>query len=201
MKKRLIILIFLLTTISTSIFPQSDSSPNSIGKIFVSDVEHFFYLGIGLAKSPFSFSANDWYTTGAVLGGTALLFTVDKSVRTFALSNQSKFGDKIFGLDKYYGDPYTTLFTSAIYGYGLFTENHKIRKLGLHASEALIYSTIITGILKIAIGRRRPFAGEDHLYFQPFQFTDNTYQSLPSGHTTVVFAVSTVMANYMENIY
>jgi membrane-associated phospholipid phosphatase len=127
------------------------------------------------------------------------LFTVDKNIQKFSQSNQSEINNKVFNLDAYYGNAYTAIFTSAIYGYGLFAKDKNIRKLGLNASEAFIYSIAITGIFKAIIGRRRPYAGENHLFFKPLQITDDTYHSLPSGHTTAVFAVSTVMANFSDN--
>jgi len=196
------LLALLLLVNTNNITAQLEKPNNSIGKTFLGDMEHFFDLGIGLAKSPFSFSTNDWYTVGIVAGGTASLFIIDKNVRTFSQNNQTDINDKIFNLDRFYGSPYTGLFTASIYGYGLFTKNKKIRKLGLQATEALFYSTLITGILKVSLGRRRPNAGESHLVFQPFQFiSNNTYQSLPSGHTTAAFAVSTVMANHIDNLY
>ncbi len=199
MKKHLLIIFFLV--ISNINIAQSNNLEQNIGQILISDVEHFFDLGVGLAQSPLAFSTNDWYTTGAIVGGTALLFTIDKSARTFALSNQTQLNNNIFHFDKYYGSGYTALFTASIYGFGLFTQNNEIRKLGLDASSALIYSVAITGALKVIIGRRRPNAGESHLHFKPFQLTDDTYHSLPSGHTTVAFAVSTVMANYIDNTF
>ena len=73
--------------------------------------------------------------------------------------------------------------------------------MGLRATEAFVYSGIITAGLKVLIGRWRPYAGKDHLFFKPFQFNNDDYVSLPSGHTTVSFAVSTVLAKSMDNPY
>jgi membrane-associated phospholipid phosphatase len=201
MKKHILaILLFILVAQNIS-FAQTKISELNFGQTFISDIEHFFDIGIGLAKSPASFSANDWYTTATVSGGTVLLFSIDKNARTFALSNQNELNNNIFNFDKYYGSGYTAIFTASIYGYGLFTNNKSVRKLGLDASSAFIYSVAITGVFKVIIGRRRPNAGESQLFFKPFQLTNDTYQSLPSGHTTAAFAVSTVMGNYIENTY
>jgi membrane-associated phospholipid phosphatase len=104
------------------------------------------------------------------------------------------------GIDKFYGSSYTALFTAGVYGYGLFSGNPEVRTLGLKASEAFIISGVITTVLKVIIGRRRPYDGESNLFFNPPKLFDNDYQSLPSGHTTVAFAVSTVMAGYSDNL-
>lgn len=200
--KSLFYILFLVFAIQlNNLTGQTINTEKNVGQLFLSDFEHFCNVGISLLESPSSFSKNDWYTAAAFAGGTALLFTIDENVKTFALSNQNQLNNHIFNFDNYYGSGYTTIFTASIYGYGLLFSNDKVRKLGLNTSEALIYSAAITGILKVIIGRRRPFAGDNHLFFKPFQFQNDTYQSLPSGHTTVAFAVSTVMAKYLENVY
>lgn len=201
MKKLFHIITLLLLVLINNLFAQLNDNDKNIGHVFIQDVEHFFDLGIGLVNAPLSFSTHDWYNTGATFGGTALLFTLDKSAKTFALSNQTVINNNLFSFDKYYGSGYTAIFTATIYGYGLFNENGNIRKLGLNASEALIYSVAITGILKAVIGRQRPYVGVSQLEFKPFSISDDSYHSLPSGHTTVAFAVSTVMANYLDNTY
>ena len=182
-------------------FAQNTSVNKSIGNVFVTDAGSAFNVSIATFKQPFEFTKGDWLVVGAIAGGTALLFTVDKNIKNFSLSNQTSLNDKIFNFDSFYGNGYTALFTTGLYGVGLFSDNHEIRELGLHASEAFIISGLVTGILKVIIGRRRPYAGDDHLVFKPFQLTNNDYHSLPSGHTTVAFAVSTVVAHYLENVY
>ncbi len=198
-KIKLIIIIFFVT-INLVNAQTSETNKNS-GTIFISDASNAFDVGVATFKQPLEFSQNDWLAVGAIASGTALFFTVDKNIKNFALNNQTNLNNNIFNVDTYYGSGYTALFTAGIYGVGLFTQNNEIRKLGLHASEAFIVSGLVTGIFKIIIGRRRPYAGESNLIFKPFQFTNNDYQSLPSGHTTVAFAVSTVMANFSKNIF
>jgi len=198
-KKNFLLVIYCFT--ATILFAQPQNKNNNIVQIFSEDLNHFFGVGIGLVKSPSNFTTSDLYTTGIVVFGTTSLFAVDKNVREFSTSYNTNFQDNLFKIDDYYGSFYTTLLPVSLYGFGLFTENTKIRQLGLKTAEAFIYSGIITGIFKIIIGRRRPYAGDSNMFFKPFQFTNNDYQSLPSGHTTVAFAVSTVMANYLDNFY
>ncbi len=182
-------------------FAQLKEQNDNISQIFSDDINHFFNVGIGLVKSPSNFTKSDFYTVGIVVASTTSLFAVDKNIQEFAASNNTIFQNNLFKIDEYYGSFYTTLLPAGLYGYGLFTANSKIRQLGLGTAEAFIYSGLVTGILKILIGRRRPFAGDGNMFFAPIQFTNNDYQSFPSGHTTVAFAVSTVMANYLDNIY
>ncbi|NOX64895.1 MAG: hypothetical protein GXO85_03640, partial [Chlorobi bacterium] len=163
LKKSIVTFLISLLLFTNTEFAQTNDNDKNIGQTFLSDVNHFFYTGREIATQPLQYSSSDWLTFAAVVGGTALLFTVDQNIREFAQENQTSTKDKIFGIDKYYGSGYTALFTAGLYGVGLFTGESGIRKLGLHASEALIYAGIITTVLKVIIGRRRPYAGDDHL--------------------------------------
>ena len=180
---------------------ESEANSYNIGQTFLNDFTDSWDTGINILTVPLHFSSNDWLTTGIVAGSTILLFAADRSVKEINNSNQTNAGDKIFIFDKYFGTQYTAFFTAGLYGYGLFSGDNDIRKLGLKASQAFIYSGLIEVILKPLIGRRRPHKGENQLFFKPFQLADNDYQSLPSGHTTIAFAVSTVMADYYDNIF
>ncbi len=179
----------------------SGSSADDSSFVFMQDAKHFAEVGFGLLASPFMFNGQDWARVGLTVSGTGLLFTTDKSVKDFALRNQNKLNDHIFKVDSYHGNYYSLFLACGIYGYGALAGNNKIRKTGLHAAEAFIYSGAITSVFKYIIGRRRPYAGGGHLFLRSFQFSSNDYHSLPSGHTTVSFAVSTVLAKSVNNIY
>ncbi|MCB0283566.1 MAG: phosphatase PAP2 family protein [Calditrichaeota bacterium] len=176
-------------------------NPHDRTSVFFQDARHFVEVGFGLISAPFMFDLHDWTGLATTLGGTALLFTTDKSVRSFTHRNQNKLNNTIFDLDAYYGDSYTGLFALSLYGYGALAGNEHVRRTGLYATEAIIYAGSLTGTLKLIIGRRRPYAGNGHLFFNPFQFGKEEYRSLPSGHTTVSFAVSTVLAKSVDNTY
>jgi membrane-associated phospholipid phosphatase len=198
----LAILVIIFSFQSSLALPSdSTETKESISVKIAHDTKHFLNTGIGLATAPLEFTVKDWTIAGIVTFGTISLFTIDKDVQNFALNNQNRLNDKIFNFDTYYGNAYMAAMTAGIYGVGFISGNNGIRKLGLNSIEAFLYSGLITTILKVSIGRRRPYAGESNLFFKPFQFTDNDFQSLPSGHATVSFAVSTVMADYVDNIF
>jgi len=145
-----------------------------------------------------AFKKNDLIKLGIITGSTILLFYVDKDLKQFAQNHKSSQNDKIFNFDSFYGNAYNAGLTFGIYGAGLIFKDKNIRRTGLKSMEAFVFSGMITTVLKILIGRRRPYGGDNHLFFKPFQ-TESLYKSLPSGHTTVSFAVSTVIAKSVEN--
>ncbi len=169
--------------------------------VFMKDLIHFIRVGFGVTMAPLTFTRHDWQKVGFSIGGTALLFLADKEVKKWALRNQNKTDDALFYLDHYYGKGYSLFFTWGLYGYGALVGNDKLRKLGRNATEAFIFSGAITGAIKLIVGRRRPYAGDNHLFFRPLQFSNDDYKAMPSFHTTVSFAVSTVMAKSVDNVY
>ena len=193
-------LIFCQPLLSTAQEINAENTKDSTS-VFVQDAKHFVEVGFGLLAAPFMFDGQDWARVGLAAGGTAVMFAMDKHIKDFALRNQTKLNDAIFDIDSYQGNHYSLFLAWGIYGYGALAGNNKIRRMGLHATEAFVYSGAISGIFKIFIGRRRPYAGDGYLYFRPFRPFDDTYQSLPSGHTTVSFAVSTALAKSIDNVY
>ncbi len=182
--------------------PVADTSGiTDTSSVFMQDLIHFVRVGFGVALAPLTFDRYDWEKTGLSLAGTALLFLADKRVKNWALHNQNRTDDLLFYLDHYYGKGYSLFFTWGLYGYGALVNNEKIRKLGRNATEAFVFSGAIVGAIKLLVGRRRPYAGDNHLFFRPLQFAGNDYQAMPSAHASFSFAVSTVMAKSFNNIY
>ena len=95
MYKQLLLSIIVFLTFNQSILSQNEHPQYSIGETFSNDLNHFLELGVGFVKAPAYFSAQDWYKAGATAGGTLILFSVDKNIRTFAQSNQTELNDKM----------------------------------------------------------------------------------------------------------
>ena len=102
---------------------------------------------------------------------------------------------------KLYGNLVTpVIIGGGIYSAGLFAKNEDIRITGRMVFEAVLYSGLITTISKTVLGRARPYKERGSDYFKPFNIDDG-YVSMPSGHSTVAFALSSVLANRIHNVY
>ena len=174
-------------------FAQTDS-------LLIDDFSNFINASADFYTSPLRFDSDDWIKLSSVVGITAIASLADREVRTFSQQNQSKFADGVFNIDKYYYIEFVGASIIAFYGYGLIAANNKIRRLAVKLTEAAFLSTSLTLITKTIIGRGRPYVQESQYSFNPFTF-DNDYNSLPSGHTTLAFAYSTVMANEVDNVF
>ena len=151
--------------------------------------------------SPLHFSAQAWSMTALVVGSTAFLFTLDKPVRMYALEHQNQTASDVFTLGREYGSGVNALiFAGGLYTGGLVFKNKDVRTTGLMVFESVGISGSITWALKVAFGRSRPYLEEGVTTFHGFQFKEET-TSLPSGHSTVAFAISSVLAGRLHNIY
>jgi membrane-associated phospholipid phosphatase len=64
---------------------------------------------------------------------------------------------------------------------------------------AMSFTSLVTILLKIAIGRMRPFLelGNDPRVFEPLGF-DYMFHSIPSGHTTMVFCIYALLTYFSK---
>jgi membrane-associated phospholipid phosphatase len=181
-----------------------DSTPDSasVSPLILQDVK----LGLEDASSfftaPLHFSDNEWLRSAAFIGGTAALFTLDDRIQR-DLSNQGRksLNGDIWDVPTVYGSAYFAVGLSlATYAAGLAGENEELRTTGRLLGESLVLAGVPSTVVKIVAGRRRPYAGEGPWKFHAFQLSDGS-QSFPSGHATVAFAVSTVLAERIDNTW
>jgi membrane-associated phospholipid phosphatase len=165
-----------------------------------SDFNYFIKTGVSLSSDFIKFNKS----TQINFAGSALLvaagYSLDNNVKNFSQNNLSKFNDRLFSIDNVYGSGYTLLGIGGIYGYGLLFRDKEIRKIGLQTIEAVGYAGTITSVLKSLAGRSRPYNNEGKARFRPIDFNAG-HTSFPSGHSTVSFAVSTVLANNTDKTY
>lgn len=134
-----------------------------------------------------------WGEVIGVVAATGLALAIDQKVRDRLNDPHDAFGRTISDIGNGFGDPvivYGSLFVlaagSKVLGksgpYGVTSRALKSALLGGAA----------TMVLKSMVGRERPLNSiDDSFNFHPFSFTDN---SMPSGHTTVAFALATSFA-------
>jgi membrane-associated phospholipid phosphatase len=127
-------------------------------------------------------------------------FMVDEPVRTAMQAMHNSFADVIFNFGHWFGTGTATLYLFLLlYFGGLIFQFQRFHHCGLNIGLAFILSGIITVLVKSLAGRWRPFTGHGHLAFFPFTFGPNEHLSMPSGHVTIAFALSSVMAAMYNN--
>lgn len=126
----------------------------------------------------------------------AAAFMVDEGLRGEAQEYRGEETNALARVGNAFGGPrYVLPALSAAYLAGQLTGNRPLRRVALRAGEAAIVASGITTALKYTVGRRRPGAGDDGDLFRPF----SRWNSFPSGHTTLAFAVATAIADETQD--
>jgi hypothetical protein len=198
--KKIIILLILINFISLA---SLDAQIKDTGffKTIWSDVKVSVDDGIRTYSSPLRFNNSDWIKTGAVLFTTVAFMNFDKDIRKEFSKSHNDSKDKIADVGNAYGNLITPIVVGGgIYSYGLILKDEYFRETGRMLLEAVIFSGIITDVTKVISGRSRPYTERGPYFYNMFTFNEGSL-SFPSGHSTVAFAMSSVLANRIKNVY
>lgn len=164
-----------------------------------SDFSLFMEDGVNLATAPFSFTSTDWLKTGALVLATGLAFSLDPKIKEQVNSQHSPSLDNATGFGEKYGSiSYAGIFAGGMYLTGKIFNNKSIATTGRMLTESILYSGLAVSILKYTVGRSRPYTNEGPVTMFTYSFQEANV-SFPSGHTATAFAVSTVLANRIDN--
>src|SRR5690606_35656897 len=163
------------------------------------DVVNFFKIGGDIFTAPFHFEKDDWTYLSVTALSTRAAFLLDKPVKSLFLRNKNSAADFIFEIDKYYYIEGAAAGITATYLYGAIGKDEQIKNLGLQLAEASFYASVITLLTKALLGRKRPDTNCGCISYNPFTI-DIINSALPSAHSTLAFAFSTVMANYKNDM-
>lgn len=175
------------------------SSRPDVGDTLWSDARAMLDDGLLLYGAPARFGGRGWAMTGGVIGGTGLLMLADDQVRREFKESHTPFKDRARDIGNLYGTGLPAgVAVIGLYGGGLIFDAPGVRLAGRHIVQSLIYAGLATTALKYVIGRHRPYTNDGPQTYSPFKGPDQ-FHSLPSGHSTVAFAVSSSLAADIDN--
>jgi hypothetical protein len=153
--------------------------------------------------APFHYSNEEFNDVIKVAALTGVSFFVDKDIKSFSQNgkHRSAFLDNLTKIDNYYGDKDAFVILGGTLLTGVITRNRSILNAGFMLTESVFFSNIITQSLKIVLGRERPEFTNNNLHFIGPVLGNDQFHSLPSGHATTSFAISTVAAGLTDNQY
>jgi membrane-associated phospholipid phosphatase len=189
--------LLLLACSSSSI-----AQERSIWKIVSDDFGESITLGIDYFNFPSRFDKDDWRNLGSTGALTLSLMAFDETARSGSQELAAKGNlDGAMNIFRGYGEvKYIAPASAVVYLGGLAAGSEPVRRVGKELLQSLVYSGIVTTTLKAIIGRSRPEMNNGAFSYAPFTFEESHY-SLPSGHTTIAFAVSSVLAAEIDNTY
>jgi len=164
------------------------------------DSKSFYRTGVKFFTLPLRWTRRQSIQFMSLFVVILSLMTLDESVRIFIQTAHNPIADIICDFGHWYGTGNPTLFLFLIcYIGGMLFRESRLHITGLSIFEAYIFSGMINTLLKSLVGRWRPFMEQGNLEFSPFIFGPNEHLSMPSGHVTAAFALSSIMAGMIEN--
>jgi membrane-associated phospholipid phosphatase len=147
----------------------------------------------------------------ALAGGftvlTVAMFPVDRHIAG-QLQNPNTQANRFFSNSatgvELITSPGAFIIGGGMYAIGRWGGHPALEDIGWHGTEAVLLSSAVTGILKGALGRARPFVVKDtnpHDFKFGGGFTSSDRQSFPSGHTTTAFAAAAAVTSEVRRLH
>jgi membrane-associated phospholipid phosphatase len=190
MYKSLIIQIIIILSFIT--FAQNTSQLKS-------DINHIIKTSKEYFLSPSKFDSKDFQTVGilgVIVSASSLL---DDDIKNFSQRNFDSTNFLLRSFDSYYHIEFMSATFLGLYIFGNLADKNEPKQLSVN----LLTSSFLTGIttlgLKTLFGRSRPYVADNQYEFNWFEF-DYKFSSFPSGHTSLAFSFSTIMAEQNKTL-
>ena len=199
-KRRTVLYLFLYVLFVYGPFAEAGERGRSIGETFMNDLSITGSDAVGFFFAPLSFGGKQWVYTGVAIAGTVLAMAVDEDIRRgIGRNTTAPLNRDFWDIPTRYGAVLNgQIFSLTTYATGLFIKNDDIRITGRLMVESLAFSGAAVILVRYVAARSRPYSREGPWHFNGFSW-DNEIQSFPSGHTTVAFALSTVLAERIDS--
>jgi membrane-associated phospholipid phosphatase len=207
MRKNTTIIICLFSFFALQSLAQTETLPARMSSV-VPDKAYFkswLTDGRDIVTAPCRWNQRQWIAFTGVVGGTVILMTMDARIQQAVQNNLNHFSGNVasYGLEPWGSGVYTLPALGILYGVGAITKNDKARYTALKGAEAYLFGFFAAQVLKQLTHRHRPYQDEPpnpNIWEGPFKPISNS--SFPSGHSTVAFAVATVVAtSYSKTIW
>jgi membrane-associated phospholipid phosphatase len=155
-------------------------------------------------KQPTRWDGSDWLKIGLLGVGTfAIMEAADQPIRDAVLRDRRYYKSAPMELGRIWGEFYTpVVLFSGFAVHSLLTDDIGTRKIAYEIGQASLYAGATNYILKVAFGRARPYTEEGKSSFHPFSALFNLdHQSIPGGHNTAAFVLSTVLSRNAKPLW
>ena len=170
------------------------------------------------ATAPFQFKTKQWLITGAAIGITAALISVDDDIDDWARTQKQKHNwvNKSSPVISEFGNRYGVYLVGAIGSLSVAFKKQKGVQTSLLATQAMITSGGWVQLIKLITSRERPKGAylysneESGKWYGPFARFDNdlawnksvfAFDAFPSGHTAIAYSIATVFASQYNDTW
>jgi len=164
----------------------------------VTMVRHVVSDALHVTAAPTRMRRGDVYRLGVFLAATGMLYTVDEQGSDFLRRNRdAAVYSSVLDIGDYLEPVGLTGTTTPYYmaggliGYALGLE--RLRVVSFQILEPELFTGVSKRFANRVVGRHRPFEGRGPY---SYEFRDGT--SFPSGHTSSVFVIATVLSHHVD---
>jgi hypothetical protein len=151
--------------------------------------------------APVWWDGNDFLKFAAFAGATGLLFAFDREIYDWIQDHKTTASiDASRVISKFGNGGYLIGFLAVLYGGGEIFDSRPLRKTALVGFESFVAASAVITVMKIVVGRARPYSGEDPDSFHPFSFKGR-YISFASADAATAFAVATTVAEQSDSFW
>ena len=187
--RAIVVLLGLILTCGSALYAQNRYNLSRFGE----ETGLFF-------TQPLRWEGCDWLKLGLMGAGTFLAMQADQPVRNAVQGNLRYSNGVPIEAGRIWGESYMSpTLAVAFEAHGLLTGNSTTKKIGFEIGQAIIYSAAITQILSKSVGRARPNQNLGRAAYQSFTFSGEDYHSLPGGHSSAAFVLSTVLSKNVSS--
>lgn len=148
--------------------------------------------------SPSRWDKGDWLKCTFIIGTTYGIMNEDAALQEWVQDRWTATSDRISEAIESFGAEGAILALGGVYLTGCITQDTTFKKLALLGAESALISGLIIEVLKIIIGRSRPYKEEGAFSFSWFNLYGES-QSLPSGHTGAAFSIASCISEECKN--
>lgn len=151
------------------------------------------WAGGDALAGPRSINGRHLAYVAATVGSIALMTLADSELSGNAgLDRRRDVGPILNTANELGNTLYVGSAAAGLFAASLLTNNTRLQDAAFTSLQSAIYTNIATTALKGAVGRARPYTLEGPHEFEPF----SGHRAMPSGHTSLAFAVTVPWAVY-----
>jgi membrane-associated phospholipid phosphatase len=146
------------------------------------------------------FTYRDALLAGAFVVGARLVHPLDEHYRRRLQDSSTQANRKLQTLATFVrttAAPGSYIIGGTMYLTGRLAKNRRLASVGLHGTEALLVGQATASVIKIAVGRQRPYVDPPNASSYGFLRgrKGTQYKSFPSGHTVAAFAAAAAVTS------
>ena len=157
--------------------------------------EELVHDGQAVVTAPLHWQEPQWEKAAGLMAITgALMATTDQNVADYYDGHRrTHVNDVMQGVGDVLSPPALLGYSAALWGAGQWLPNDELARTSFKVGEAVVYSSVIAGGIKVVVGRARPYTGADANDFSGWSWRDD-HQSFPSDHVVAAFAAARVLS-------